>query len=213
MTGTLRARPRVPEATHLILASGSRARREMLSAAGLTFEVVPSNLDEDAVRARLHAENPQATGADVALALAQEKARDVSSRSPGALVIGSDQVLELGTRQFQKPRTIGEASEHLQALRGREHALCCGVALSMGAEIVWSHLAVARMRMRSFSGAFLDTYLQRAGEHLLSSVGCYQLEGLGLQLFEAIDGDYFTILGMPLLPLLAELRNRGVIQT
>lgn len=201
----------MPEGHRLILASGSSARRDMLAAAGLAFDVVPSKVDEDAVRASLLAANPNATGSDVALALAEAKARDVGTLDPAAWVAGADQVLELGTRQFQKAQSLDEARHHLRELRGREHTLCSGVALSVGGEVVWSHLAVARMRMRPFSEAFLESYLQKAGHRVLESVGCYQLEGLGLQLFQAIDGDYFTILGMPLLPLLSELRTRGVI--
>jgi septum formation protein len=198
----------------LILASGSRARREMLANAGLALEAVPAvGVDETAIREQLRWGNPFYPAADIAIALARAKAREVSARRPEALVIGADQLLVHDGRLFEKPKNIAEARTHLLELRGRTHELLSGAVLVADGEVVWSDVTHARLRMRAFSGTFLDAYLARAGARVTETVGAYQLEGLGLQLFEAIDGDYFTILGLPLLPLLTELRNRGEIET
>jgi len=203
----------VPEPVELVLASGSRARRDMLKAAGLEFDVVPADVDEPALRERLQAENPRVEGGDIAVALARAKAEAVSLRRPGALVIGADQVLTVGQRVYEKPQDVPAARTSLLELRGVTHELFSGVALAQDGGILWSDLSSARLTMRAFSMEFLDEYLVNAGGRLTESVGAYQLEGLGLQLFERVDGDYFTILGMPLLPLLAELRARGFIGT
>lgn len=199
------------EVQRLILASGSRARQAMLKGAGLTFEVVPASIDEKAVRDALESEGASVEAADVATLLACEKALSVAKDHPGALVIGSDQVLVLGSHFYSKANSVQEARATLQQLRGKKHELVSGVALAKGDAIVWSHEDSAEMTMRDFSEAFLSRYLEEAGESILSCVGCYEWEGRGVQLFEKIDGDYFTILGMPLLPLLKELRRQGVI--
>ena len=196
----------------LILASGSRSRRQMLEAAGLQFEVVPSKVDERAVRDALQGEGCAIDPADLAEVLARAKAEDVSRERPGALVIGADQVLALGDTIYEKPKDLAEARRHIWSFRGRTHALHSAVALSVGGETQWTTSDTALMTMRAFSPAFADAYVDRAGPVICQSVGAYQLEGLGMQLFEEIDGDYFTILGLPLLPLLAELRNRGALQ-
>jgi len=191
----------------LVLASKSRSRSALLAGAGLVFATEPSNVDERAVEEPL-----LAAGADpgaIALHLAEAKALDVAARLPADLVLGCDQTLGLGNERFVKPESRAEAREHLERLRGRTHELHSGLVLARSGEVLWRHVSVAHMTMRLFSDAFLDDYLERAGDTVLSSVGCYQLEGLGIGLFEAIDGDYFTILGLPLLPLLAELRAQG----
>lgn len=195
----------------LILASGSAARREMLGAAGVMFEVVPADVDEGAIRNRMHVENPGVDAGDVAGALACAKAEEVARRRPDAHVIGADQVLVLGGRLFEKPSNITKAREQLLDLRGQTHELVSAVAIAEGNAVVWSTLTRAKMTMRPFSEAFLDDYLARVGNLVTGSVGAYHLEGLGLQLFERIEGDYFTVLGMPMLPLLDALRARGGI--
>lgn len=193
----------------LILASQSPFRRMLMENAGLAFTTQAAEIDERAVEAALAVGNP--TPEHVAEALAIEKARDVASRNPGALVIGSDQTLSLGDRVFHKPVDMDEAKRHLMSMAARTHALNCGVALVRNGETLWSHVSVARLTMRPLSEAFIERHLARTGLKVLASVGAYQLEGEGVQLFEKIDGDYFTILGLPLLPLLAKLRDLGAI--
>ena len=195
----------------LILASGSVARKEMLTAAGLRFEVIPADVDEETIRAMMITESDCVESADVAAVLAMEKALVVSRAHPEALVIGSDQVLGLGRRMFSKAANKAEARDFLDRLRGQTHELVSAVALAQNGSVIWQGLDSAQMTMRRFSDEFLGNYLERAGQSVLRSVGCYELEGLGVQLFERVQGDYFTILGMPLLPLLAELRNRAVV--
>lgn len=194
----------------LILASASAVRARLLKDAGLEFDVEDSRLDEEAVK-RGFAGRDMSTDTDaLALKLAQEKARAVSRANPAALVIGADQILSCDGKRYDKPKSMAEARTNLQALRGRPHILHSGVALVANDVIVWGHAVQAHLTMRGFSDAFLDDYLARVGEQAMKSVGCYQLEGPGVQLFQHIDGDYFTILGLPLLPLLAELRKHGV---
>lgn len=193
--------------SRLVLASKSRSRSSLLLGAGLDFDCEPSRVDERAVEEPL-----LAAGADpgaIALHLAEAKALDVAARRPGDLVLGCDQTLGLGKERFVKPENRDEARTHLSRLRGRVHDLHSALVLAIDGEILWRHVSVARMSMRDFSDAFLADYLERAGDAVLTSVGCYQLEGIGIGLFDRIDGDYFTILGLPLLPLLAELRHQG----
>ncbi len=197
----------------LILASASAARKSMLTAAGLTFECVPAGIDEAAIKAEMCRKAPNVEASDVAVRLAAEKAAAVSVRFPKTLVIGSDQVLALRGRIFSKAENLDEARAVLEQLRGRTHELVSGVALAQGGRIVWEALDSAELTMRNFSEAFLARYLAQAATRVLGSVGCYELEGFGLQLFESVEGDYFTILGMPLLALLAELRNRGAVMS
>jgi nucleoside triphosphate pyrophosphatase len=191
----------------LILASQSRARQMLLANAGIDFEAVPADIDERAVQ--------QASGlvapGDIANLLAREKALWVSSRKPGRFVIGADQTLALGTRLFAKPAGRAEAAEQLRALAGNRHELHSGVAVARDGKILFSGVAVARMSMRPLTGAEIRSYLDHAGEAVTSSVGAYQLEGLGVHLFERIEGDHFTILGLPLLPLLAFLRGERLL--
>lgn len=201
----------MPEATRLILASGSAARRALLEAAGLTFDVVPADIDEAAIREAIFEKTAGAEGADIASVLAAEKARVVSVAHPDALVVGADQVLALGGKIFSKPGSVAEARAHLVMLRGRTHDLISAVAIARNGDVHWQTTATAGMTVRDFSDEFLGVYLERMGDRVLSSVGCYEFEGLGVQLFERIEGDYFTILGIPLLPLLARLREEEMI--
>lgn len=195
----------------LVLASGSATRRTMLEAAGVAFRVTPADLDEAAIRDRMLAADAAVSHESIALALAVEKGKAVSETTPGALVIGADQVLSCDGRLFEKPASVAEARMQLLALRGKTHALHSAVALARGGTVLWNETATARLTMRAFSEAALDAYLARAGDAVTTSVGAYRIEGPAIQLFEAIDGDHATILGMPLLPLLAELRRREVL--
>lgn len=195
----------------LVLASASAARRDMLERAGVVFEVLPAQIDERAVQDVLTSEDSEVEPADIAEILAEAKARDVSEKCPGALVIGADQVLEFEDEILNKPGDLAQAKAALKLLRGATHHLHSGVALARDGEIVWSMAETASLTMRRFSDKFLANYVAEEGEGLCESVGAYKLEGRGLQLFERVEGDFFTILGMPLLPLLAELRTHGVI--
>ncbi|HML30237.1 MAG TPA: Maf family nucleotide pyrophosphatase [Hyphomicrobium sp.] len=201
----------MPETTRLVLASGSAARKALLEAAGLTFDVIPADIDEAAIRSNILENTAGAEASDIASVLAAEKARVVSALHPAALVIGADQVLVLGGKIFSKPATMAEAREHLSMLRGRTHDLVSAVALARNGVVHWQRMSTAGMTVRDFSDEFLGAYLERMGERALASVGCYELEGTGVQLFERIDGDYFTILGIPLLPLLQRLREEEMI--
>jgi septum formation protein len=191
----------------LVLASKSEARRAMLTAAGLPVEIAPANIDERAVERAAGTEDPQ----KVAILLAREKAMAVARQYPGRCVVGADQTLALGSRRFSKPVDRAGAREQLATLRGRTHALHSGVALVQDDKVLFEHAEVARLTMRDFSDPFLDAYLDAAGPSITASVGAYQLEKIGVQLFSRIEGDHFTILGLPLLALLAALRERGLL--
>lgn len=200
---------------NIILASGSRARREMLRAAGVSFTVETAAVDEDAIRAALRDDSPDPTvdPIDVAEILAVAKAEAVSRLRPDAFVIGGDQVLSFNDEILVKPKDEAAARHQLELFRGKVHALHSAVALAHKGETLWSTVDTAEMYVRGFSDAFLDDYMRRAGRTVLDSVGAYLMEGLGIQLFERIDGDYFTVLGMPLMPLLAELRAHHLLLT
>jgi septum formation protein len=191
----------------LVLASKSEVRRRILEDAGIPLKVVPADIDERGIEA--HA--GQLTPGEVAAVLAQEKARVVAVRLPGRLVLGADQTLALGERSFTKPADRAAAGEQLLALRGRLHELHSAIALVRNGVVLFEHRAVARLTMRAFSDEFLDDYIAAAGDAVTASVGCYQVERLGIQLFERIEGDHFTIMGLPLLPLLDSLRRGGWI--
>jgi septum formation protein len=191
----------------LILASQSRARQMLLANAGLEFEVVPADIDE---RSLQQGSGLSAPG-DIAAFLAREKALWVSKRRRENFVVGADQTLALGQRLFSKPAGRAQAAEQLRALAGRSHELHSAVAVARGAKILFEGCTVARMTMRPLSEAAIDGYLDEAGEAVTSSVGAYQLERLGVHLFERIEGDHFTILGLPLLPLLAFLRSERLL--
>ncbi len=191
----------------LILASKSAARRAMLENAGVPFAVQVADVDEDAVKVR----HDPADAAGLAVELARVKALAVSRREPNAWVLGADQTLAFDGGLISKAGSLGEARDRLSAMRGKAHHLHSGAALARDGRIVWSGVDTAAVQVRDFSDAFLDAYLAREGDGLLSSVGSYKLEGMGSQLFERINGDYFTVLGMPLWPVLAELRRVGVL--
>ena len=191
----------------LILASASRSRSTMLTAAGVVFEAIPADVDESALKQEMNAAGPEA----VASALAQAKALVVSARVPGALVIGADQMLECDGRWFDKPTDQPAARRQLLALRGRSHRLISAVVVVCDGGVLWEHRDDARLAMRHFSETFLNEYLAAAGPAVQASVGAYQLEGRGAQLFDSVAGDFFTILGLPLLPLLAFLRREGIL--
>jgi septum formation protein len=191
----------------LILASQSRARQMLLANAGLRCEAVPAEIDE---RGAQQASGLLAPG-EIAALLAREKALWVSSRHPRGYVIGADQTLALEQRLFSKPAGPAQAAEQLRDLAGRSHELHSAVAVARDGKILFEAAAVARMTMRQLSGAEIRAYLDEAGEAVTSSVGAYQLEGLGVHLFERIEGDHFTILGLPLLPLLAFLRSERLL--
>lgn len=195
--------------TSLVLASASPFRRALLENAGLVFEARAARIDERALEKPL--EDAGAAPETVALALAEAKALDVARHFGDALVIGSDQTMSLGSRVYHKPKHMAEAAEHLLSLSGKTHRLNSAIVLVRGEEIVWRHVSSAQMSVRPLTAAFVERHLQRVGEKALSSVGAYQLEGEGIQLFEKIEGDYFTILGLPMLPLLSKLRELGTI--
>lgn len=193
----------------LILASASAVRRALLTNAGVAIEVDPVALDEASIKAAMRAQGAPAEMA--ALELAVAKARSVAPRHPGALVLGADQMLEAGDAWFDKPGDRAAAKRQLELLAGRRHRLVSAAAVIEDGQEVWRHADSVTLHMRALSPAFIDAYLDRVGAAALSSVGAYQLEGLGAQLFDRVDGDYFTVLGLPLLPLLAFLRRRGII--
>jgi len=191
----------------LVLASSSPFRRMLMENAGLTFESRAADIDERKIEAGLEGAAPD----QVALTLARAKALEVSGYFPGALVIGSDQTMSLGNRVYHKPKTLAEAKENLLSLSNRIHRLNSAIAFARDGEIVWEHVAHADLTVRILSETFVDRYLSRVGEKVYGSVGAYQLEGEGIQLFSKIEGDYFTILGLPMLPLLEKLRELGAI--
>ncbi|RZN33097.1 Maf family protein [Bradyrhizobium sp. Leo121] len=191
----------------LILASQSRARKMLLANAGIAFEAMPADIDERAIQENSGLSAP----ADIALLLAREKALFVSSGRPGRFVVGADQTLALGDRLFTKPAGRDQAAEQLRALAGRVHELHSAVAVAQDGKILFADTSVARMSMRPLREDEITAYLGQAGEAVTTSVGAYQLESLGVHLFERIDGDHFTILGLPLLSLLAFLRSENLL--
>ena len=199
----------------LILASGSAVRQKLLADAGLAFTAEDSRVDEDAIKAGFaDGEEDAETATDrLALKLAEAKALAVSAKHGNALVIGADQILSCEGRRYDKPKSMAEARANLLAFRGHPHILHSGLVLVKDGVAVWNLTARATLTMRAFSEDFLDAYLEEAGERVMKSVGCYQLEGPGVQLFEKIEGDYFSILGLPMLPLLDELRRHGVVKS
>ena len=195
----------------LILASGSKSRARILEAAGLAFIVEPPGLDEAVMRQAVSGERSLSPH-DVAEVLARAKAEAVSDLARQAYVIGGDQVLALGQTVFSKPDSMEAARRQLLDLRGKTHTLHTAVAVATNGETIWAETTIATLTMRKLSPEFIGRYLAAAGDEVLNSVGAYQLELLGVQLFEKIDGDYFSILGLPLIPLLDTLRREGVIE-
>jgi septum formation protein len=204
VTGVLQ-NPAIP----LVLASTSRTRSALLRAAGLSFETAASGVDEESVKEAARAEG--VSPADAALLLAELKARRISKRLPGAVVIGADQILVCDGRWFDKPADREAAAAQLAALAGRRHDLVTAVLAMKGGVVLWRHVATPRLTMRPLSEATIAAYLDAAGGAVLGSVGAYQAEGLGVRLFSAVDGEHSAILGLPLLPLLGFLRQHGVL--
>jgi septum formation protein len=195
--------------TRLVLASASEVRARVLNGAGVDFDVHPAHVDEDAVKDALLA--AKAPLRDVADALAELKALRVSASVPDALVLGADQVLAFDGALVSKCASLGEARDLLRRLRGRTHQLISALVLAKAGGAIWRTVETATLKMRDFSDRFLDDYLAAEGEELLKGVGCYRLESRGAQLFERVEGDYFTVLGLPLQPLLAALRQHGIV--
>ena len=193
----------------VILASASRVRADMLAAAGVPFTVDTAGVDEDAVKQSLKAAGANAE--EVAMSLAELKAVRVSARHTDALVIGADQMLDCAGRWFDKPADLAHARAHLQALRGKAHELITAACVARNGSGIWRQVERARLHMRAFSDACLDAYLAAAGDDVLDSVGAYRIEGLGVQLFARIEGSHFAIMGLPLLGLLAFLREHEVL--
>jgi septum formation protein len=192
--------------TPLVLASQSKVRRALIEAAGIPVEARPADLDERAIE-----QGVRGGPGDVALELARAKAATVAAMSGPGIVVGCDQTLALGKRRFSKPKDRDAARDQLMVMRGKPHELHSAVAVIRNGSVTFAQVAVARLTMRAFSPAFLEAYLDAAGANVTASVGAYQLERTGIHLFEKIEGDHFTILGLPLLPLLAHLRHEGVL--
>jgi septum formation protein len=191
----------------LILASRSAARRAILIDAGVSFGLEDAGVDEDAIKAAMKSAGPD----ELAVELACAKALAVSRRDPDVWVLGADQTLAFEGGLVSKASSLDAAKIRLKSMRGKSHQLHSGAALATKGQVVWSGVDTVQMKMREFSDAFLDAYLAAEGDELLACVGSYRLEGRGSQLFEAVEGDYFTVLGLPLWPVLTELRRAGVI--
>jgi septum formation protein len=190
----------------LVLASQSKVRRALIEAAGIPVETRPAHLDERAIE-----QGVKGGPGDVALSLAREKARTVAAMSGPGIVVGCDQTLALGERRFSKPKDRAAARDQLMAMRGKTHQLHSAVAVCRNGSVTFGHVTAAQLTMRSFSEGFLEAYLDAAGNLVTETVGAYHLEKTGIHLFEKIEGDNFTILGLPLLPLLEHLRHEGVL--
>ena len=195
----------------IILASGSTSRRDLLRMAGIAFDAQNLPIDESSVKIAMRQSGE--TASNTAIQLAELKAMRVSANQPGRLVVGADQMLDVDGDWLDKPKDIDEARTHLQRLRGKSHTLISAVVVVKDGMRLWHNVSLASLTMRNFSDAFLESYLQKGGDGLLGSVGAYKLEGMGIQLFEDIEGDYFTILGLPMLPLLDFLRHHDEVAT
>lgn len=193
----------------LVLASASQSRAKMFESIGLSLEIVPSHIDEQILKDGCSEQGKSA--GDAAMALAIAKARHVSQQFPNAYIIGADSLIHCGDVWYDKAKSLSEAREQLKSLRGKTHTIETAVCVVKDGEVMWSHLSSPRLIMRSFSDEFLDGYINQLGDKLLHCVGCYQVEGPGIQLFETIEGDFFAIMGLPLLPLLSYLREAGLL--
>lgn len=194
----------------IILASGSQIRRQLMTDAGLEFEVIVKPVDEAAIKEAMLSESARLR--DIADALAEAKSMRVSRLEQG-LVIGADQIMVMDKQLFDKPKTIDEARERLKLMRGKTHYLIGAVVICENANPVWRHMAKTKLTMREFTDEFLENYIEKEGELLTKSVGAYRFEGLGAQLFSHVDGDFFSILGLSLLPVMDYLRTRGAISS
>ena len=192
--------------TPLVLASQSKSRQALLKGAGIPFDAIPADIDERGIQAGSGLKDPGA----IAALLAKSKALHVASREAGRVVVGADQTLALKERMFSKPSGRAQAADQLRALAGATHELHSAIAIVRNSEMLFEHVAVAKMTVRKLSDAVIEKYLDAAGPAVTTSVGAYQLEGFGVHLFERIEGDHFTILGLPLLPLLDALRKQGL---
>ena len=195
--------------TPIILASSSETRADMLRAAGIDIDIQPARVDETSLKAALISEG--AIARDIADALAEAKARRVANRNPEAFVLGADQVLTCQGQLFDKPETLDAARKQLRALRGQTHELLSAAVIYHQGQPIWRHVGSAQLQMRNFSDSFLEDYVEREGRNLFATVGAYQLEKRGAQLFSSVRGDYFTILGLPLLEVLNFLRVREIL--
>lgn len=193
----------------VVLASASMVRARLLENAGVPFETHAAHVDEDEVKQALHADGAQAI--DAAVMLAEMKAQRVSRHRNGAMVVGADQILVLGADWFDKPVDMDGARAHLRALSGKTHSLATAAVIVRNGQRLWHHVSTPKLAMRPLSDDFINDYLARVGDTALTSVGAYQLEGFGAQLFVRVDGDFFTILGLPLLPILGFLREHKVV--
>ena len=194
--------------TDIILASGSASRRALLAGAGVDAESIKPNVDEDTAKAAMREDGMSVR--DQAMQLAEMKAGKVSRTKPG-FVIGGDQMLNLEGEAFDKPVDLDAAASHLRKLSGKSHTLETAIVIAENGEPIWRHLARPKLTVRTLSNAFIESYIEACGPALLSTVGAYQLEGMGAQIFSEIEGDYFSILGLPLLPLLDYFRVRGLL--
>lgn len=194
----------------LILASKSKSRQDLLDAAGVEFKCISAGIDEDAVKSEMRADGQDSRQAS--LTLATRKAMAVSKKHPNAFVIGADQILDLNGEWFSKPADLNIAHKHLKKLRNKTHLLVNGTAVVKNGALVWFDNSVVKVKMRDFSDNFLDDYLAEAGDDVCDSVGAYYMEDLGAQLVESYEGDYFSVLGLPLLPLLECLRTCGELK-
>lgn len=195
----------------IVLASQSIHRKTLMENAGLNFTSQPADIDERTIE--LAIKGTGTTPKELALILASAKALDVSQKNPGAFVIGSDQTLSLNDELFHKPENMEAARRTLLKLSGQTHTLNSGVSIAKDGQTIWQHVSIAELTMRDISPEFIGRHLSQAGEQILTCVGAYQLEKEGVQLFEKIDGDFFTIVGLPMLPLLAQLRELDVIES
>lgn len=195
----------------IILASASKIRAQLLQNAGVEIDIMASNVDEDDLKRVLSSQNTRTRGSDLAELLAEAKALDISTKNPGRYVVGADQTLQCGDKLFDKAQNMQDARQKLLVLRGNTHTLYSAVVCAKDGDILWRYVDAAHLTMREFSPEFLGKYLALSDEDVLASVGGYKLEAQGSQLFEKITGDYFTILGLPLLPLLSFFRTAGIL--